>query len=626
MNYNLQFKSNWNKKLLLPAIALLFAACSKDDAPSVSHSKDPDIATNATIQDVKSRFTGAITPINDSMVFSGIVIGNDATKNMTHQLFLEDSTGGIKISVDNDDLNSSYPVGTRVFVKAKGMSVSGDGNVVVLGKASGDTITELPSASVSTTLIAGSDNHYVMPVSMNANKIRSVYAGMLVTIDSVEFFDNTVTYADKNVAGLTHIKLQDCGGDSLFVGTSSTASFADSTVQPGKGNVTGILVSNGNSNELLIRNLKDVGSMTATRCGEDGGIVSSIASLRSQYNGSDISFSTGSFTGIVVSNATNEANNNYKIVSEDNSAGIVLYQSGLNLNEGDKVTINISGAKLTTYNGDLELINTKSVTVTGTNATVTPKEETVANVISNALSYSTQLVTIKDLTIKQLSTSSTGIMYTLTSGDQSLQTFVRTTSGISLDNGVASVTGYISLYKSSSSNDTTIQLIIRSISDVVYSSKEESGSDDGQADATSLNADFSALTSGDNTTASGANNVWNGDDNFPDVVKAYQAGGMVKLGTGSAIGSLTTKALDLSGNGGSFTVTFDAKSWTSAGSIDVTTSDDESQSFAISNVQGDDMKTYTATFANGSKNTKVTITTVKGKTRAYVDNVKISTK
>ncbi|NBT49933.1 MAG: hypothetical protein EBT07_19355, partial [Actinobacteria bacterium] len=76
-----------------------------------------------------------------------------------------------------------------------------------------------------------------------------------------------------------------------------------------------------------------------------------------------------------------------------------------------------------------------------------------------------------------------------------------------------------------------------------------------------LSEDFTALTLGNNTTSSGSATAWTGGALFPTVVKAYQAGGAVRLGSSSTgsngIGSITSKTLDLSS--GPFDVSFDVK-------------------------------------------------------------------
>jgi len=157
-----------------------------------------------------------------------------------------------------------------------------------------------------------------------------------------------------------------------------------------------------------------------------------------------------------------------------------------------------------------------------------------------------------------------------------------------------------------------ITLIVSLIFIVVFVSK-----------AQILQEDFATLTSGDNTTTSGSATAWAGDTNFPTVSSAYQAGGAVKLGTSSKVGSIISKVLDLSVNGGKFNVSFDVKGWTTVeGSIKVTVTGLTAQTV-----------TYTATssatafenkvlaFTGGTANSTVTIeTTAK---RAYIDNVNV---
>jgi len=67
---------------------------------------------------------------------------------------------------------------------------------------------------------------------------------------------------------------------------------------------------------------------------------------------------------------------------------------------------------------------------------------------------------------------------------------------------------------------------------------------------------------GNNTDSEGQKKNWNGNDNFPTVDRAYQAGDAVKLGTSSKNGSLTTKKLDLSANNGAIRITLSVKGWT----------------------------------------------------------------
>lgn len=137
-----------------------------------------------------------------------------------------------------------------------------------------------------------------------------------------------------------------------------------------------------------------------------------------------------------------------------------------------------------------------------------------------------------------------------------------------------------------------------------------------------LSDDFASITSGNNTSTTGANSAWAGDTSFPTVASAYQAGGAVKLGTASLAGSITSKTLDLSLNGGNFFVKFDVKGWTTVeGSIKVTVTGLTAQTVTYTAVMAGTFETKTLSFTGGTAGSAVKIeTTAK---RAYIDNVSV---
>jgi hypothetical protein len=146
----------------------------------------------------------------------------------------------------------------------------------------------------------------------------------------------------------------------------------------------------------------------------------------------------------------------------------------------------------------------------------------------------------------------------------------------------------------------------------------------GGGGVTLLNEDFASLTSGDNTSTGGSGVTWSGNTNLPTVVRGYQAGGAVKLGTGSATGSLTTKTLDLSSGGGAFTVSFKVKGWTTVeGDLTVTVTGLAPQTVTYSSVMAGAFETKTVSFSGGTANSTVTIATTAK--RAFLDDLVITT-
>jgi hypothetical protein len=138
-----------------------------------------------------------------------------------------------------------------------------------------------------------------------------------------------------------------------------------------------------------------------------------------------------------------------------------------------------------------------------------------------------------------------------------------------------------------------------------------------------LTEDFSSIVSGNSSSTSGSSSAWTGNANITSVSTAYSAGGSVKIGSGSATGFIQTKVLDLSVNGGSFSIDFDVKGWTTIeGSIILTVTNLATQTVAYSAVMASSsFETKTMNFSGGTANSVIKIATTSK--RAFIDNVKV---
>jgi hypothetical protein len=146
----------------------------------------------------------------------------------------------------------------------------------------------------------------------------------------------------------------------------------------------------------------------------------------------------------------------------------------------------------------------------------------------------------------------------------------------------------------------------------------------GWGQVTIFSEDFSSISVGNSTSTSGSGSAWTGNTNFPTVATAYQSGNSIKLGSGSAIGSIISKPLDLSVNGGSFTLSFDVKGWTTVeGNIKVTITNQIAQTITYTAViASTNFETKTINFTGGISNSTIKIeTTAK---RAFLDNIIVS--
>lgn len=139
---------------------------------------------------------------------------------------------------------------------------------------------------------------------------------------------------------------------------------------------------------------------------------------------------------------------------------------------------------------------------------------------------------------------------------------------------------------------------------------------------TYLSEDFSSATKGNNTTTSGSSTGWTKTDNFSAFNTVYQAGGAVKLGSGTKNGSVTTKTLNLSENGGAFVVEFDVKGWTKVeGDIDVTITGFDKRTVKYTAVCTGEFENIKLYYTGGQENSTVTIASTTK--RVFLDNLKI---
>ncbi|MBI3139552.1 MAG: hypothetical protein HYZ15_13330 [Sphingobacteriales bacterium] len=194
----------------------------------------------------------------------------------------------------------------------------------------------------------------------------------------------------------------------------------------------------------------------------------SFADFRALYPGSGeflIPVGTRRIRGVVISNNTNEASGVYRL-QDESGAGIYLYTViGSPVYPMGAVLdiIPSGGGKFTLYNGDLELMSIPQANITQVSGAIpiTPRTATVAEITANKNTWASSLVKIVNLTsITQASSNTTGVTYNVTDATGTLSMFVRNVSGITVNTGGTSVTGYVSIY------NTATQIGIRTAADI----------------------------------------------------------------------------------------------------------------------------------------------------------------
>jgi endonuclease I len=131
---------------------------------------------------------------------------------------------------------------------------------------------------------------------------------------------------------------------------------------------------------------------------------------------------------------------------------------------------------------------------------------------------------------------------------------------------------------------------------------------------------FSDITSGNDTDTGGSSTLWNGNSNITSVNTVYQAGGAVRLGTGSKPGSLTTRQITF--DGGKLILEIDVKGWTTVeGKLNVSVNGGTTKSYSYTAKMSDDYETVHIELENVPKNPYFTIST--SAKRCFITEIRV---
>ena len=262
------------------ATTYTFSACKKsfDNPPGAS---DPAIVANTTIKALKAMHTssGAYDVITSDIIISGNVVADDKSGNLYKQLYVQDATGGLQVTLDANSLYGTYPVGRRVFIKCKDLCISDYNKTMQLGVkalvAGLPSIEGIPSNLISKYVIGGSLNNPVVPIVVtlaqlggtSSTNMQDQYIGSLIQLDNFAFNNLNATYSDTSAFKATvNLDLKNCSGDAIIIRTSAYANFAGQRVAQGRGKLTAIYTVFNNTRQFIIRDVSDVNFTNPYAC------------------------------------------------------------------------------------------------------------------------------------------------------------------------------------------------------------------------------------------------------------------------------------------------------------------------------------------------------------------------
>jgi hypothetical protein len=249
------------------AIVVFFfsAACLKQSAyarPVSGNDTDSIISIRAFR---KLHSIGNVESITKSIALEATIVANDEHDNLYKSISIQDTSGGIIISIDGSSLYQTYPVGTTIRIHLQNLFLTDYRRmlqvVASVDTSSGQLVTTgIPASLLSKYIKVVKENTNVIPLLVSYKNLADSLQGRLIKISNVEFSaaDTNLTYADKkNKIGASR-SLKFCTGGTIYLRTSGYADFAGISIPKNNGDIVGIYSVYNYEKQLLLRDTSDI--------------------------------------------------------------------------------------------------------------------------------------------------------------------------------------------------------------------------------------------------------------------------------------------------------------------------------------------------------------------------------
>lgn len=266
---------------ILAVASLGIQSCVKkgNDAPEDQTGFDPKLQVTHTIAQLLAMPLNKA--IEEDVIVSGIVAMDDRSGNYYKSFVIQDETGGIEIKLDQNNIYNDYPVGRKVYLKCKGLTLGAYGGLKQIGYGVDErqSVVNIPFIMADLYIVKASFPHEVKVDTFTYDELADVagheqYLNKLVAIKDVQFAEDAagMMYSQANAA--TSRKLQGCGASNsnIVLRTSQYARFQGVKTPTGSGTIVAIYTKFTNTSgssttpQLVIRDTTDV-KFGPQRCG-----------------------------------------------------------------------------------------------------------------------------------------------------------------------------------------------------------------------------------------------------------------------------------------------------------------------------------------------------------------------
>ena len=392
--------------IIVFSICLWSCSKNKQDSPPDNRAYDPGLKVTHTIAALQTT-AGVVT---EDVVISGVVIMDDKSGNYNRKIVIQDSSGGIEVLIDQDNLYNDYPVGRKVYLKCKGLFIAMPGLNPQLGYAPGanGNLAGIPAVLTDQYIVKGNYPELLIPDTVTLAMLAmpdkaKEHLNTLVAIKEVQFddADTSMPYAQQVVlATATNRMIRDCNNGSMAMRNSGYARFQSYFTPSGNGILTAVYTRFNGLAQLYIRDTSDV-RFYNTRCGVPlAATLSPIVQIRSlaPTPGDSIDMlPVLKIAGVVISDRLGGNASTYGITLQDGEHGIFIRFTGIPFYYlGDSLVVNLTGGKLARFNGQLQVSNipVTAVHIITSGRTVKVRMATIAELLLHYKDWESTLVKV----------------------------------------------------------------------------------------------------------------------------------------------------------------------------------------------------------------------------------------
>lgn len=257
-------------------IAMMLSCVENSDFDIPKQDCNSDLEANIGFRELDAYFKGETIQVQEDLIIEGYVISSDKDGNFYNVLFVQDKPinpdFGIQLEIDLRESHLFYEVGSKIFIKLKGLFLGKSKETLKLGGTFSSfgniSVGRLPSHKVGQHIFKTCDAiDALRPTEVSISELDSITLNTLIKIDSLEIVEEELGNPFAVEGEDSEWRLKDCEENEVLLLNSGFSDFYTEILPSGNGSVTGVLQKDGKNYQLVIRNKEDM-NFVNDRCPE----------------------------------------------------------------------------------------------------------------------------------------------------------------------------------------------------------------------------------------------------------------------------------------------------------------------------------------------------------------------